>query len=115
MNVTSIAASGVQAAQLRLAASAQNIANSNTPGYSARSVVQTAVEPLGGTQASLAGGPRTAPSNPTPLANAATQPAPGLQVDDVVEQLSARNAALANLQVFRRADEALGSLLDSRA
>jgi flagellar basal body rod protein FlgG len=109
MNVSSIALTGVQAAQTRLAASAQNIANSNTPGYRAQSVVQTALEPLGGTVAQTV---RSA--DPTAGATSAA-PAPGLQASDVIEQLSARNAALANLQVFRRANEAVGSLLDQRA
>lgn len=41
--------------------------------------------------------------------------AAGVQPEDVVAQLQARNAFLANLQVFRRADEAQRRLLNDEA
>jgi flagellar basal body rod protein FlgC len=50
----------------------------------------------------------------TQVQTARSEPS-GVQEEDVVAQLQARNAFLANLQVFRRADEAQRRLIDDRA
>lgn len=97
-SLPSIAASGLQAAQTRLQASAHNIANLQTDRFQRQQVVQ---------QADAGGGV-------TSSVTRASQPGPALE-QDVVDQLAARNAFLANLAVFRRHDEMLGSLLDTRA
>lgn len=97
-SITSIAGSGLNAAQTRLNASAHNIANTHTPGFKRQEVSQTA-QPLGGTQASVA---------TAELAGSAP-------VADVVTQLQAKNAFLANLAVFKTYDQTVGALLDQSA
>ena len=97
MNSTSaIALSGMSAAQLGLQASAHNIANLNTAGFRRQQAVQGA-EAAGGVVTTL----RQAP-----------QPGHSLEAD-VVSQLQAKNAFLANLAVFRAQDRMTGSLLDT--
>jgi len=97
-STTSISTSGLQAAQARLNVAAGNIANTNTPGYQRREVVQEA-KPGGGVAASV----RTAPAAGADLAA------------DVVGQLQAKNAFLANLAVFKTADRMAGALLNEKA
>ena len=97
-SISSIASSGLQAAQLRLDASANNIANMNTPGYRARQVAQQAAAE-GGVDASVQ------------RANTA-----GVSLEkEVVEQLAAKQAFLASVQTLRTGDAVLGALLDVRA
>lgn len=96
--VSAIALSGLHAAQASLAASAHDIANLGTADFR-RLQVQRATADGGGvvvdwTRAST---PGHAPES------------------DLVAQLQARNAFLANLAVFRSADAMTGSLLDIRA
>jgi len=99
MNATpSIALSGMQAAQWRLHAGAHNVANLATEGLRRQEVQQT-------TQAQ--GGVTTEVVR-------ATAAGPDL-VQDVVDQLQARNAFLANLAVFKTSDKLAGALLDIRA
>lgn len=95
---TSIALSGMQAAQQQLNAAAGNVANLGTPGYRRQQVVQTA-DPQGGVSTR---------SERVVVAGEAL-------VQDVVAQLQARNAYLANLAVFRSADRLAGVLLDRTA
>lgn len=89
--------SGMNAAQHLLQTTAHNIANLNTEGFKRRRVAQTK-------QAN--GGVASAPTS-------ANEPGPALATD-VVAQLQAKNAFLANLSVFRAQDTMLGTLLDTK-
>lgn len=95
--IASIAQSGMQLAQQRLHASAHNVANQQTPGFQRQQVVQQAL-PTGGVQGQTVRG----------LEGAAPE-------QDVVEQISASYAYLANLQVLRTNDRMQGQLLDTHA
>lgn len=93
-----MAVSGLQAAQTRLQVSAHNIANSQTEGFQRLQVEQSSQAGGGvGTQATRS-----------------SQPSAGLEAD-VVAQLQARNAFLANLSVFKTQDAVLGTLLNAQA
>ena len=97
-STSSIALSGMRAAQQQLNASAGNIANLNTPGFRRQQVTQTA-DPQGGVA--------------TRAGRAAVEGEALAQ--DVVAQLQAKNAYLANLAVFKAADKMAGVLLDRTA
>jgi flagellar hook protein FlgE len=97
-SVSSIALSGMHAAQTALDSSAHNVANLSTAGFRRQEVVRTE-QPNAGvsatiTQASVQG------------ANLAT---------DMVDQLQAKNAFLANLAVFKTHDKMAGALLNIKA
>ena len=94
-SVTAIATSGLRAADSALRASAHNLANLQTEGFRREGVVNTA-------QAD--GGVATATTR-------AQAEGPSIH-DDLVAQLQARNAFLANLAVFRAGTRAHGSVLD---
>lgn len=102
MNITSstasIAFSGVQAAQTRLQASAHNVANSQTEGF----------RPLEVEQSTQSGG------GVSTQVERSSQPGTGLE-GDMVAQLQAKNAFLANLSVFKTNDAMLGTLLNAKA
>jgi flagellar hook protein FlgE len=100
----------MQAATVRLARSAYNVANVNTPGFvAAREVPQEA--PTGG-----------APSYPTPLGESYRLhnfqgPTAGSNTDlalETIEQISAVHAFRANVAMLQADDERYGSLLDIR-
>jgi len=94
-SITSIALSGMNAAQTQLNAAAHNVANVNTPGFSRQEVVQSE-RAQGGVATSVA-----------------TSAAPGASLEsDVVMQLQAKNAFLANLAVFKTHDKMAGALLN---
>ncbi|WP_313311440.1 flagellar basal body protein [Pulveribacter sp.] len=93
------AASGLQAAQLRLASSAHNVANLNTPGFHRQEVQQQAEPRPGGVRTQLA---------------QAEQPGVALEAE-AVEQIAATYAFKASALVLRTADEMAGALLDERA
>ena len=97
-SISSIALSGMAAATLGLDASANNIANAQTPGYRRQSVARTE-QPGGGVQAAL-----------EPAAQAGES-----LVEDAVQQRMDFYAFEANALVLRRADRMLGSLLDLKA
>lgn len=97
-NISSISISGINAAQTRLQASAQNIANLNIPDSRQQDAVQSA-QAQGGTSARIVTTDNT-------IANVET---------DMVQQLQARNSFLVNLSVFRTSDQMMGSLLDTLA
>jgi flagellar hook protein FlgE len=97
-STASIALSGMNAAQTALNASAHNIANSATPGFRRQEVVTTA-EPKGGVSASVVR---------SGVEGAALE-------QDVVAQLQAKNAFLANLAVFKASDQMAGALLKVKA
>jgi len=95
--VSSIALSGMNAAQASLGSSAHNIANLGTPAFRREEVQQ---------RTAAAGGVSTT------VTRAAL---PGNDLErDVVSQLSARNAFLANLAVFRTSNEMTSTLLSLR-
>ena len=97
-SISSIAASGMNAAQTRLNSSAHNIANLTTPDFRRDNV----------TQSEQTGSGAATSVNKTRVAEAALE-------TDVVAQLSAKNSFLANLSVFKTSDAMAGSLLDVTA
>jgi len=97
-SVTSIAMSGLHAAQTALDASASNIANQNTPGFRRQQVIQTE-QAVGGVSASVTS------SN---VEGSALE-------TDIVALLQAKNAFLANIAVFKTSSRMAGVLLDEKA
>lgn len=98
-SISSIASSGLQAAQLRLGASAHNVANLHTPGFHRQAVAQQTRPDQGGVTASVQ-----------------RKPQQGVALEqEAVEQISATYAFKANLQTFQAADRMLDALLDTRA
>jgi len=95
----SIATSGMNAAQLKLQASAHNIANLSTDGFRREQVVQVAAPNGAGVEASLARSSAVGSSMET----------------DLVGLLQGKNAFLANLAVFRASERMHGALLDIAA
>lgn len=98
VSLSSIALSGMHAAQTQLRASAHNVANLNTEGFTRQQVTLRA-QVGGGVSAGL---------------TSAAQPGPALE-SDVVAQLQAKNAFLANLAVFKTQDKMAGALLNLTA
>ncbi len=97
-SLSSVALSGLQAARTQLDASANNIANLNTEGYHREQVVQTE-QPQGGVAAQVKRAPQA-----------------GADLEaDVVAQLQAKNAFLANIAVFKADSKMKGQLLDLAA
>ncbi len=97
-SVSSIALSGLKAAQNSLNTSAHNVANLETEGFKRQESVQT--EQTGG------GASTTVREASTP-GNALEQ--------DVVTQLQAKHAYIANLAVFKTQDKMAGALLSTQA
>lgn len=95
--LSSIALSGMNAAQTRLDTTAHNVANLATEGFKRQETVQTE-QTGGGVTASV----RRADSAGNALEA------------DVVNQLQAKNSFLANLAVFKTSDKMAGALLDVR-
>lgn len=99
-SISSIGSSGLQAAQLRLDASANNVANMNTPGYRREVVAQEEASESAGVRATVQ----------------RAQDAKGVALEqEAVEQMSATYAFKANLQTIKTQDEMMGSLLDVKA
>jgi flagellar hook protein FlgE len=99
-SISSIGASGMQAAQMRLDASANNVANANTPGYRRQVVSQEAAADAAGVRATVQ----------------REQEAQGVALEkEAVEQIAATYAFKASLQTVRAQDEMMGSLLDVKA
>ena len=96
-SLSSIALSGMQAAQADLQASAHNVANLQTEGFHRQETVQSE-RPGGGVDTDM---------------RRATQEGAALE-SDVVAQLQAKHAFLANLAVFRTTDRMAGVWLDTR-
>ena len=96
-SISSIALSGMNAAMTGLQSAAHNIANAGTEGFHRQQLLRTA-DAAGGVAAGVA---------QAPVAGAALE-------RDVVDQLAAKNAFLANVAVFRTADQMAGTLLDLR-
>ena len=97
-SISSTALSGMNAAQTLLGSSAHNVANVNTANFRRQQVAQSE-QASGGVS--------------TRLTHAETEGA-ALETD-VVAQLQAKNAFLANLRVFKTSDAMAGSLLDIKA
>ncbi len=99
-SLSSIGSSGLQAAQLRLDASANNVANMNTPNYRRQVVQQEATADSAGVRATVQREPQ----------------AEGVALEqEAVEQMSATYAFKANLQTIKAQDEMMGSLLNVKA
>ena len=96
-SISSIALSGMRAAQTSLDASAHNVANLNTPGFRRQEVVQTE-EKEGGVSTTITQSRVEGPALET----------------DLVAQLQAKNAFLANLSVFKTSNQMAGALLDKK-
>ena len=96
-SLSNIALSGMNAAQVALNASAHNVANLGTEGFHRQQVVQQEA-PGGGVNTQIK------------RAQAAGE---SLQ-EDVVAQLQAKNAFLANLKVFETSSKMAGTLLDEK-
>lgn len=96
LSISSIALSGMSAAQHNAQAAAHNIANLATPNFRRQQVEQASA---------AAGGVSTSISR-------AAQPGSSLETD-LVGVLQAKNAFLANLAVFRASVRTTGSLLDA--
>lgn len=98
-SIGSIGNSGMQAAQMRMGAAANNIANLNTPDFRRQDVTQQAVPNNAGTQATVrrAQAPGNAPET------------------DVVQQIQATYDFRANVQTIKAQDQAMGSLLNVKA
>lgn len=98
--ISSIGSSGLQAAQLRLDASANNVANMNTPNYRRQVVAQEEAADSAGVRATVQ----------------RQQEAEDVALEkEAVEQMSATYAFKANLQTIKTQDEMMGSLLDVKA
>lgn len=99
MNVTT-PLSGMLAAQTRLDASAHNIANLSTAGFTRQEVRQSDAA-NGGTSTSLTSSSAGAGNN--------------LEADDMVAQLQSKNTYMANLSVFKANNEMMGTLVNIKA
>lgn len=94
-SISSIALSGMTAAQTQLNSAAHNIANLGTQGFVRQETAQQA-QAQGGVSASVR--PASAPGDSL--------------VSDVVTLLQAKNAFIANLAVFKTQDKMAGALFD---
>ena len=97
-SISHIALSGMQATQTQLEAAAHNIANLATPGFH-REKVDLSPQPGGGVSAAIT----------------RSDVEGGSLEADVVAQLEAKNAFLANLAVFKTGNKLAGALLDEKA
>jgi len=97
-SISSIALSGMNAAQFRLDAAANNIANAQTPGYR-RQLAATEALPGGGVTSSL----QQAGSAGENLA------------EDIVQTMIAAYTFKANLRTLQTETSLIGSLLDTKA
>ncbi|WP_010544300.1 flagellar basal body rod protein FlgC [Sphingomonas elodea] len=137
MIATNIALSGVQASVARLNVSAQNVANANTTGETAKAVtaanaigktVNHAYQPIAIYQAAAASGGVTAKPVPAVPGTGPRYDPEAEQADadgnveapevDFAEEDGEQRKALfsyrANLSVIRTQDQMMGSLLDTR-
>lgn len=94
-STSSIAASGLQTAQMRLNSTAHNVANGSTEGFR-RQVVASTEQAGGGVRS---------------VVSRSGTPGPALEAD-VVSRLQAKNEFLTNLAVFKTNQQMVGTLLD---
>ena len=97
-SISSISQSGMIAAQTRLNTSAHNIANAETSPFRRQEVTQIEQQDGGVTAA----------------VRQSTTEGSALETD-MVAQLQAKNAFLANLAVFKTSSQMTGALLDQKA
>ena len=97
-SASSIARSGMQAAQSALNTAAHNVANVSTPAFRRQEVIQSTQQ---------GGGVATSPGRSANDGSALEA--------DMVAQLQAKNAFLANLAVFKTSNQMAGALLDKKA
>jgi flagellar basal body rod protein FlgC len=97
-SLSNIALSGMGAALTQANTAAHNVANLGTEGFTRQEVVQTA-QPGGGVSAEVTRAPHAGNDLAT----------------DMVAQLQAKNAFLANLAVFKTGNAMAGALLDIKA
>ncbi|GAB3365198.1 MULTISPECIES: flagellar basal body protein [Giesbergeria] len=98
-SLASIGSSGMRAAQMRLDASAHNVANANTPHYRRTAVEQEA-----------------APDNAGVRARMERESNEKVALEkEAVEQISATYSFAANLLSVKTESRLMGSLLDERA
>ncbi|MDE1949432.1 MAG: flagellar basal body rod protein [Burkholderiales bacterium] len=95
-DLSAVSLSGMNAAQAALDASASNLANLSTPGYR-----RLQVDPSTTAGGAVATNLRQASRGGNALET------------DLVGQLVAKNAFLANLAAFKTSDKMMGSLLDA--
>lgn len=98
-SLASIGSSGLQAAQMRLGAAANNVANANTPNYRRTTVQQEAAPGNAGVRA------RTERESNSKVA----------LEKEAVEQISATYSFAANLLSVKTESHLMGTLLDERA
>ncbi|MDZ7918807.1 flagellar basal body protein [Rhodoferax sp.] len=96
-SLSSIALSGMNAAQTSLNASAHNVANLATDGFKRQEAVQTE-QPQGGVSTTV---------RQAEVAGNALE-------TDVVTQLQAKHSFIANLAVFKTSNQMAGALLDTK-
>jgi len=106
-SAASIGLSGMRAAQLRLDASAHNVANAQTPGFQRQQVAQTVAQSANGGVTAQVG--REAAS--------LAQGSDGFNrlVEDMIEQRMSLYSFAANLRTVQTQDAMLGALLDVQA
>jgi flagellar hook-associated protein FlgK len=97
-SISSVSLSGMNAAQTALDAAASNVANASTPDYRRREVTNL----------------QTAQGGVTAEVRSSDAAGPALETD-LVAQLQAKNAFLANLAVFKSSNSVAGALLDLKA
>jgi len=97
-SIPAIALSGMQAAQTQMNVAAHNVANMGTDGFK-RQKVELTPQRQGGVASTV---------STTDVAG------PALEAD-LVSQLQAKNAFLANLAVFKTHDKMAGALLNDRS
>lgn len=96
-SISAISLSGIAAAQSRLDSAAHNIANAATPNFRRQEATLATVPGAAGVRHGVSQGPTVGSRLET----------------DLVDQLQAKHAYLANLAVFRTADRNAGTLLDA--
>ncbi|MBX3608861.1 MAG: flagellar basal body rod protein [Hydrogenophaga sp.] len=98
ISALSTATSGLQAASLRLDASAHNVANAMTPGFR-REEVRASARAEGGVEA-----------------HTERAASPGVSLEqEVVDQMAAALSFKANVKVIETVDRTLGRLFDEKA
>ena len=111
-NLAAIASSGMRLESQRLAQSAANVANLETPGYAAQRVVSVARQDGGVSGQTV---PTYGPNGMRVEADGSTTALSNTDlVDETVTQISSLRAFQANVTVLRTADEMLGSLIDTK-
>jgi flagellar hook-associated protein FlgK len=102
-SVSSIARSGMTAALARVGASANNIANQQTPGYRRRQLLQSETPGGGVDTTTVAAGSEADGGGSDGLAT------------DLIQQKAASYDFKANLRVLQTEQDMLGTLLDTHA